>query len=169
MEAISDPGRCAAQTVIVDDNGDHLPLGLALLLAAQGKSVRVVTRQLFAGSRLITTGDIPWLYPQLAEAGVALDDQTIVSRIEPGEIVCESIWGGEPATFAAGTVILSMMKRSNDSLYRELAECGIDAIRVGDCVAPREVDDAIYEGLVTGRAIGNGDFGVGVLLADRAQ
>ena len=67
----------------------------------------------------------------------------------------------------ADTVVLSMMKRSEDSLYHELADQGIEATRVGDCIAPREVDDAIFEGMVTGAAIGNGDQGVGVLLADR--
>lgn len=167
VEAIEHPERCGARTVIVDDNGDHLPLGLALLLADGERKVRVVSRQLFAGNRLITTGDIPWLYPQLSEAGVAVDSQMVVSRIDPGEVVCEDVWGNGSTSTPADTVILSMMKHSNDALYEELTERGVEVTRVGDCVAPREVDDAIFEGLVTGIAVGDGDEGVEVLLADR--
>lgn len=120
------------------------------------------------GSRLVTTGDIPWLYPQLAEAGVEVEGQMVVSRIGPEELVCESVWGRGASTMPVDTVILSMMRRSEDSLHRELAERGVEATRIGDCLAPREVDDAIFEGLVAGMAVGEGDAGPGVLLADRA-
>ncbi len=95
--AIADPENCGQKVVIVDDNGDHLPLGLALLLAEGGRSVEVVSSELFAGSRLIVTGDIPWLYPQMKEAGVAVTSQAVADRIEPGSVTVSSIWGGGSA------------------------------------------------------------------------
>ena len=153
--AIRDPESCGRRVAIIDDNGDHLPLGLALLLAEMGRSVEVVSSRLFAGSRLIVTGDLPWLYPQMAEAGVAVAGQEIAVRIEPGSVAVASIWGGPERSIPADTVILSMMRKSDDALHRELAFAGVEATPIGDCLAPREVDDATYEGLARGRLIGS--------------
>ena len=154
--AIEHPESCGERVVIVDDNGDHLPLGLALLLAEAGRSVEVVSSRLFAGSRLIVTGDLPWLYPQMKEAGVRVASQEIADWIEPGSVAVSSIWGGGERIIPADTVVLSMMRRSEDTLVRELAAEGVQATPIGDCVAPREVDDATYEGLAHGRLIGSG-------------
>jgi len=152
--AIADPEACGERVVIVDDNGDHLPLGLALMLAQHGRTVAVVSRHLFAGSQLTVTGDLPWLYPQLTEAGVTILGQSVVDRIETGSVDIRSVWGGAERSLEADTVILSMMRRSDDSLHRSLTARGIAATRIGDCLAPREVDDAIYEGFAEGRRIG---------------
>ena len=89
-QAIADPERCGARVVIVDDNGDHLPLGLALLLAGTGRDVAVVSRQLFAGSGLVATGDLGWVFPELRAAGVAVSSQEIATRIAPGAVACRA-------------------------------------------------------------------------------
>ena len=47
-----------------------------------------------------------------------------------------------------------MLRVGDDALYRELDAAGVPVTRMGDCVAPREVDDAIYEGVAHGRRIG---------------
>ena len=153
-QAIADPERCGARVVIVDDNGDHLPLGLALLLAGTGRDVAVVSRQLFAGSGLVATGDLGWVFPELRAAGVAVSGQEIAARIAPGAVAVQSVWGGGARTLPADTVVLSMLRVADDALHRELAAAGVAATRIGDCLAPREVDDAIYEGVAHGRRIG---------------
>jgi 2,4-dienoyl-CoA reductase-like NADH-dependent reductase (Old Yellow Enzyme family)/thioredoxin reductase len=145
--AIADPERCGRTVVIVDDNGDHLPLGLALLLAGTGREVEIVTRHLFAGSQLTATGDLAFVLPQLAEAGVRVTAQTSMRRIGAREVTVAGAWGGGERTIAADTVVLSMMRRSDDALAAALAQRGIAATRVGDCLAPREVDDAIHDGM----------------------
>ena len=38
-----------------------------------------------------------------------------------------------------------MRREPDDALYRELRDSGQHVRRIGDCVAPREVDDAIFE------------------------
>ena len=151
VQAIEDPESCGERVVIVDDNGDHLPLGLALLLTEAGKEVEVVSTRLFAGNGLIVTGDLPWLYPRLIEEGVKVSGQEIPEQIQPGSISMTSIWGGVGRTIPAETVVLSMMRRSESSLSRELAAAGIPATMIGDSVAPREVDDATHDGLVHAR------------------
>ncbi|HET8758653.1 MAG TPA: NAD(P)/FAD-dependent oxidoreductase [Solirubrobacteraceae bacterium] len=151
--AIAAPEHCGAHVVVVDDNSDYVPLGLALLLARTGRTVELVTRHLHVGSRLTATGDLPFALPQLAAAGVRVHAQTVVVRIEPGTVTVADAWGGEEASLVANTVVLSMMRRSDAALARALAERGVAATLVGDCVAPREVDDAMYEGLRLGLAV----------------
>jgi len=90
----------------------------------------------------------------LTEAGVTILGQSVVDRIETGSVDIRSVWGGAERSLEADTVILSMMRRSDDSLHRSLTARGIAATRIGDCLAPREVDDAIYEGFAEGRRIG---------------
>lgn len=153
-EAITDPDSCGNRIVIFDDNGDHLPLSLALMLSARGRSVEVVSSQLFAGSRLIVTGDLPWLLPKLAAAGVPVTSQSVIDSMDAGSVTVSSVWGGEPRRVPADTVVLSMLKVAEDSLEAELADAGLPVTKLGDCLAPREVDDATYEAVLLGSSIG---------------
>ena len=43
--------------------------------------------------------------------------------------------------------------KPNDELYLALSETGLNVHRVGDCVAPRKLDHAIYEGYLAGREL----------------
>lgn len=150
--AITEPDRCGDRVVIIDDIGDYLPLGLALLLAETGRSVAVVTRHLHAGSRLTATGDLPFVLPQLGAAGVRVHAQSVVARIEPRAVVVTGAWDGADDSVAADTVVLAMMRRPETSLCDALTARGVAATQLGDCLAPREVDDAMYEGMKLGLA-----------------
>jgi 2,4-dienoyl-CoA reductase-like NADH-dependent reductase (Old Yellow Enzyme family)/thioredoxin reductase len=149
---IADPERCGDRVVIIDDIGDYLPLGLALLLADTGRSVAVVTRHLHAGIRLVATADLPFVMPQLEAAGVRVHAQSVVARIEPRSVVVTGAWGGAENSVAADTVVLAMMRRPETSLHTALTARGVAATQLGDCLAPREVDDAMYEGMKLGLA-----------------
>jgi 2,4-dienoyl-CoA reductase-like NADH-dependent reductase (Old Yellow Enzyme family) len=154
VEVLEDLEVVGHRVVIVDDTGDIVPLGLALLLAGRGHEVEVVTAKLHAGSQLLWTLEFPWVYPQLGQAGVHLSEQTLVTRIDDGAVSVASIWGeSEERTIDADSVVLVMERRSDDALYESLRAAGIDAQRIGDCVAPRDVDDAIYEGMKVGREL----------------
>lgn len=150
--AIAEPERCGDHVVIIDDIGDYLPLGLALLLAETGRRVAVVTRHLHAGSTLTATGDLPFVLPQLGAAGVRVHAQSVVARIEPRSVVVTGAWGGPEESAAADTVVLAMMRRPETSLHAALTARGVAATQLGDCLAPREVDDAMYEGMKLGLA-----------------
>jgi hypothetical protein len=52
----------------------------------------------------------------------------------------------------ADSVVLLMGKQANDGLFHQLQGTGPELHRVGDCVAPRLITDAIWEGNVAGRA-----------------
>lgn len=153
LTALANPAACGAKVVVVDDNGDYLPLGLARLLAESGRQVTVVTSDAMAGRKLEATLDWPWIMPRVVAAGVQIRTSTFVERIGAGEVELRSALGGAPEVIAADTVVLCMMRESEDSLYRQLQSRGVAVRRIGDAVAPREVDDAVLEGFREGLAV----------------
>ena len=57
------------------------------------------------------------------------------------------------ATDPADTVVMCTSRRPEDALYVELrSRPGV--VRIGDCLAPREADDALFEGFRAGYEIG---------------
>lgn len=153
LTALDDIDACGPRVLIVDDNGDYLPMGLARLLAASGRQVTVVTSDAMSARKLEATLDWPWVMPRVAEAGVRLRTSTFVESIGQGQAVLRSALGGAPEPIAADTVVLSMMRESEDGLYHQLKARGLKVRRVGDCVAPREADDAVLEGFREAHAI----------------
>jgi 2,4-dienoyl-CoA reductase-like NADH-dependent reductase (Old Yellow Enzyme family) len=153
LAVLDDLSLCGDRVVIVDDSGEMLPLGLASLLADTGRQVTVVTAQLSAGAKLAATMELPWIMPQLHAAGVDLIAQSLVTHIEPAAVGVSSVWGGEPATIAADTVILTLERTQEDALLHELRARGVDAQAVGDCRSPRDVDAAIHEAAAAASAL----------------
>jgi 2,4-dienoyl-CoA reductase-like NADH-dependent reductase (Old Yellow Enzyme family)/thioredoxin reductase len=146
LSAIAEPARCGANVVIVDDNGDYLPLGLARMLAVMGRKVTVVTHDDAVGHRLKPTHELAWIYPRLIEEGIEVVTSSFIEQVAPHRVELSHSWSGRRTELAADTLILSMMRRSADGLFGELRGRRDRVIRIGDCVAPREVDDAIFEG-----------------------
>ncbi len=155
ITAIATPEACGARVVIIDDNGTYLPLGLAERLALMGRTVTVVTSQPAVGSRLGTdaTVDLAWVYPRVLAAGVEIVTSSHVDHIESGRVVLSAVWEQRTRELEADTVVLAMMRWSDDVLYRQLSGGSFEVRRLGDCVAPREVDDALLEGVREGYAI----------------
>jgi hypothetical protein len=50
-------------------------------------------------------------------------------------------------------VIMNLGRSPETALHDALVDQGCAAVRIGDCLVPREVDDAIYEGERIGRTI----------------
>jgi len=153
IAALNAPEACGRKVVIVDDNGDYLPLGLARLLAAAGREVTVVTADALIGRRLEPTLEWPWIMPRVADAGVAIRTGVFVERIERDGVLLRQAYGEAADRIAADTVVLCMARTSEHRLFDALRARGIAARRIGDCLAPREVDDAVLEGFREAQAI----------------
>lgn len=151
LENVIDPvaaieGGAGDSVVVVDDVGNHASLGVAQLLGEAGKRVHLVTMQPLVGQQLTTTFEVPQvLYPQLVAAGVSFHPWTTVEAITPGDVSLRQVWTGEALEIAADTVVMNTHRRPVDALYEELKGRGPAVKRIGDCLAPRQVDDAIFE------------------------
>ncbi len=154
VEALTDPSQAGPRVLIVDGHGDYAGIGVALALADSGRTVEIVTHQMYVGGGLVAeTMDIPWISPQLAADGVKLTPQTFIENVDGQSVVLAGMWGGPPRSVEVDTVVLNTSRTPNQSLFEALRSDGVSAVRIGDCRVPREIDDAIYEGERAGRAL----------------
>jgi dimethylamine/trimethylamine dehydrogenase len=90
----------------------------------------------------------------------------VISSLEPGlatgyRVLAE--W--TPVTWETDAVVLVTMRRSDDALFRELeadpdalADAGVRGLyRIGDCVVPRLIADAVFDGHRLAREIDEPD------------
>ena len=61
--------------------------------------------------------------------------------------------GAQETIEGVDTVVLATGAKANDELYLALKGEVANVHRIGDCVAPRKLDHAIYEGELAGREL----------------
>ena len=61
--------------------------------------------------------------------------------------------GAQEAIDSVDTVVLATGPKANDELYFALKGEAENVYRIGDCVAPRKLDHAVYEGELAGREL----------------
>ena len=65
-----------------------------------------------------------------------------------------NLYTGAPDSIeGVDTVVLATGQKANDELYFALKGTVENLHRIGDCVAPRKLDHAIYEGELAGREL----------------
>ncbi|TQF68894.1 mycofactocin system FadH/OYE family oxidoreductase 1 [Rhodococcus spelaei] len=139
-----------AGPVVVDDRvGGPIAVGVAEWLAAAGGEVTLVTADPVAGSLLGRTGDLADANARLARAGVARRLLTRVTGIVTGGVGVEHVHTGERATVPAA-VLVDCSHRLPETSFAGVSR---EAVRVGDCVAPRTVLEAVREGREAARRL----------------
>jgi len=76
---------------------------------------------------------------------------TRIERIDRHAAVLEK--DGETITVPIESIVLAVGAESIDSLSEELAAAGISCVKIGDCVTPRRILDAVHEGFQAGCAV----------------
>jgi mycofactocin system FadH/OYE family oxidoreductase 2 len=134
--------------VIVDGEGHYRTLAVAEYLAAQGKKVRILVPTRTLVSEVMNTVDAPMMFRRLREEKVVFSPSVVVKAISGDKVFTsnETIEGVDTVVWAIGC-------KANDRLYFALKGKVKELHRVGDCVAPRLIDSAIWEGEVIGRSV----------------
>ena len=154
------------RVVIYDCDGYFLGTALAERLLLEGKSVRLVTPAGEVGSFLYETLEAIGVLERLYELGAELVERQTLRAIEPGLVRLDHNFDRARRTeWEADAVVLVTQRLSDDSTYRELAgdaerleSEGIAGVyRAGDCVQPRLVADAIFDGHRLAREIDSED------------
>ena len=141
------------RALVYDCEGYFMGAGLAELLAREGYTVELATCLAQIAPVLDETLEGPQLRRHLHEVGVAQRRGVLLQAIEPGRLLGEDEFG-EPLELEADGVCLVTQRLSNESLYLELKgqedalrAQGIEALyRIGDCVSPRIVAEAVFDG-----------------------
>lgn len=150
-QAIETPDALGDNIVILDDDGTRYVAGLAELLLEQGKKVRIVSRQQNLFNRMNTTLDLPIMLGKLLSKGLEFEANSWASEIGKDSVSLFNIYtGAASALDGVDTVVLTTGNLPNDSLYFTLKEQFDNVHRVGDAVAPRLIEHAIYEGYLAG-------------------
>ncbi len=155
------------KVLLIDYDGHHQATATAEFLAELGKKVHVVTSSLFVGSELGPSQDLYLSRQRLMQKGVTFTPDFAVMEIKhPGtgdEVHGFNVYSNVWDVFSGYDSIVTVMGNdADDSLYFALKGMTVgagDAVRplelyrVGDCVAPRRVDMAIYEGYMAGKRV----------------
>jgi dimethylamine/trimethylamine dehydrogenase len=155
------PGR---RVVVYDGDGYFMAPGLAELLALEGHEVELVTSLHEVSPFSYETLEQAFLRRRLHELGVGMRQETVVTAVEPGRITAEHELEGAIA-LEAEAIVLVTQRLSDESLYlglkadpEALVEAGVEGLyRIGDCVAPQLVADAIFDGHRLAREIDSDD------------
>jgi hypothetical protein len=125
---------------------------LAETLAERGNSVRWVIPAPMVGPE-IDPSTLLDLRRRLAALGViCLPEQTVIA-VGPGGATLLNVFTGAITQQEAEVVVVAGNRRASDELVAALRGRVPELLLAGDCVAPRSVATAIYEGELAGRAI----------------
>jgi dimethylamine/trimethylamine dehydrogenase len=150
VEGKTPPGE---RVVVYDSDGYFMGPDLAERLAVDGHRVDFVTSLDDVSPFSEETLEQVFLKERLHELDVAMHRGVALDGVEPGGVSGVDEFG-DALRLDADAVVLVTQRVSNDDLYLELradqarlAAEGIEAVyRIGDCVAPQLIADAIFDG-----------------------
>ena len=156
VEALDDPDSLGEGPVLVwDPIGGPIGVSVAETLRAAGREVHVLTPDNIVGNELARSGDLAPANARLQQAGVQLHRRSILRAVKKGAVVVEDRFSGAERELPAGVVVAAGHRLPEDGLWEELrARPGLHVQRVGDCVAPRTIHEAILEGRRAALALG---------------
>jgi dimethylamine/trimethylamine dehydrogenase len=148
------------RVLVFDAEGYFMAAGLAEKLRGDGFEVELVTPHERVAPVCDETLEGPLLRQHLHGLGIRQRPGTMLTAIEPGRVTAADEVG-EALELEADAVVLVTQRLSNETLYLELkagaetlADEGIEALyRIGDCVSPRIIAEAIFDGHRLGREI----------------
>ena len=86
--------------------------------------------------------------------GIEYELNCWASSFDGSTLTVFNLYTGQESTVEdVDTLVLAIGPKANDGLYLELKGEIENLHRIGDCVAPRKIDHAIYEGYVAGREL----------------
>jgi NADPH-dependent 2,4-dienoyl-CoA reductase/sulfur reductase-like enzyme len=144
--------RLGRRVVVGDWDGRHMGTSIADLLAERGHQVEIVSSTFYVGQdiELLTWRPV---YERLLAAGVAMAPMQRIVRIEPDAVVaCHTVSGAE-RRIAADSVVLCTRGTAANELFRALSGKVPELRQVGDCFAPRQLEQAILEGYRVAQAL----------------
>jgi 2,4-dienoyl-CoA reductase-like NADH-dependent reductase (Old Yellow Enzyme family)/thioredoxin reductase len=139
--------------VVVDGRGYYQSSDVVEYLAARGQRVSAVSST-GAFAEGLERNDRPSFVAAARQGGVEFHGWCVVDAIEPDAVrLTDTLTGSARVIDAVDAVVLSLGDRVDDALWLALAGTGYDVHRIGDCVAPRGVEHALFEGHRAGRAL----------------
>lgn len=152
-EVLSGTDRVGQKVIVFYNWGGQAAASAAEALVSQGKEIEIVTPMFFVGQDLDWGSLVPF-HQRLLEKGVIFTAFNDITQIEGNTVTMVNIFSFQTQVRTGiDTIVLSTPAKANDELYFALKDKVDKLYRIGDCQAPRQVDLAIYEGEMVGRAL----------------
>ncbi len=144
-----------AHVVVYDVEGYFMGVGLAQKLRRDGHDVTLVTPHSQIAPYTFFTLEGWQLNRDLHAQGIRLVAEHLVTEISPDRATgCHVFATDHTVSWEADAVVLVTQRASDDALFRQLRadpeareHAGISGLyRVGDCVVPRVVAEAVFDG-----------------------
>jgi mycofactocin system FadH/OYE family oxidoreductase 2 len=152
-EIVDGAGPLTGQVVVLDDDGTRAAAGVCEVLLDRGCNVEVVSNRLTLFPDTLTHNDTALVYARLLGKGLRHRLGWWASAADPGGVVCYNLFTNASELVACDALVLATAPEPEDTLYRALQEHVTSLHRIGDCLAPRTLDHAIYEGELAGREL----------------
>jgi NADPH-dependent 2,4-dienoyl-CoA reductase/sulfur reductase-like enzyme len=144
------PGR---SVLVVDHTGMQTGCAVAELVVDGGGRAEVVSRQFHPAIDFGLTNTVA-LYRRLFRKGVILTAHHDLRRVSQGTATLFNYYSGEELPREGlDMVVIVTAPRPDDRLLAPLRDAGLEVYPVGDCVAPRDIEYATYDGHAVGRAL----------------
>ncbi len=151
-----EPGR---NVLVIDHTGKQLGCAVAELVADRGGRAEVVSRQFHPAIDFGLTNTVA-LYRRIFRKGVELTAHHDLRSIDGDTAVLFNYYNErERVVEGLDAIVIVTPPAPNDSLVAPLREAGLEVHAIGDCVAPRDIEDAVFEGHSVARQIGSNDEG----------
>jgi 2,4-dienoyl-CoA reductase-like NADH-dependent reductase (Old Yellow Enzyme family)/thioredoxin reductase len=145
-------GKEVGKTVIIIGGG-MLGSELAHFLAEKGKKVILTTRQAQIGYDMEIAHFIV-LIDKLMKAGIQIHTQKLLQEVtDDGVLMLDLVRLGEKLSLKGDNVIIMGGLQPDAALYQALKDQGLAVYAIGDCIQPRGIHEAIYEGHLAARSI----------------
>ena len=139
--------------VVVDTRGLHPGSDVSEILLDNGNRVEMATTAPYAGSNL---QPLVWrkIYERLLNKGLAVSAFTELVGLGEGSVTLRgTVTGREETREGVDVIVFADTRRAVDGLYNQLKGRISELYAIGDCLAPRTVEQAMYEGHWVGREI----------------
>ena len=142
-----------SSVVIWDWRSDWVGLGLAQMLAENGRHVRLAVNGIVAGQN-IPAMVRDYAVGELHKLGVEIVPYVRLYGADEDTAYFQHITSGQPVILdKLDTLVSNHACKRDASLYEQLSVLGVEATLIGDARSPRTAEEAILEGLRAGMAV----------------
>jgi thioredoxin reductase len=142
------PGR---DVLIVDHLGQDLGCSVAELVTENAGRATVVSRHLHPAIDFGLTNTL-WLYRRMFRHNVEVIPHHDLADIDSDGVVLTNVYSGSRRRLRGiDCIVMAVPPVANDVLLQPLLDRNLRVLAVGDCVAPRDVENATLEGHRAGR------------------
>jgi dimethylamine/trimethylamine dehydrogenase len=139
------------EILIYDDEHYMMAGALAEKLLLLGHEVTYVTPSTMISSWTVMTDEQEFIQARLQSLGIKNIFEQKITAIASQQLTTKNIYSGESLALDFGSLLLVTGRDSQDTLFQQAK---IPSTRIGDCLVPSSIADAVYSGHKYAREFG---------------